>query len=43
MRSTASSRPMCVVTWMTRILEVESIIETSGVPVSAASSSVWPG
>ena len=31
---------MCVVTWMTRIFGVASIIETSFVPESFASSSV---
>ena len=41
--ATASTRPMCVVTWMTRILGVASIIETSSVPESFASSSVCPG
>jgi hypothetical protein len=35
--------PICVVTWITRSLGETSIIETSGVPVSSASSSVWPG
>jgi len=40
MRSIASSRPICVVTWMTRSFGATSIIETSGVWVSAASSSV---
>ena len=43
MRSTASIRPMWVVTWMTRTRGVASIIETSSVPVSLASSSVCPG
>ena len=43
MRATASMRPMWVVTWMTLTFSVESIIETSGVPVRWASSSVWPG
>src|SRR6267143_3872160 len=41
--SIASSSPMWVVTWMTRILGVESIIETSSMPASLARSSVWPG
>ena len=40
MRSMASSRPMCVVTWITRSFGATSIIETSGVSVSAASNSV---
>lgn len=43
MRLTASIRPMCVVTWMTFTFSVESIIETSSVPVRWARSSVWPG
>ncbi len=43
MRATASMRPMWVVTWMTLTFSVESIIDTSGVPVRWASSSVWPG
>ena len=34
---------MWVVTWMTLTFGVESIIETSSVPVRWASSSVWPG
>ena len=34
---------MCVVTWITRILGVVSIIETSGVFESFARSSVCPG
>ncbi len=32
-----------MVTWMTLTFGVESIIDTSGVPVRWASSSVWPG
>ena len=36
-------RPMWVVTWMTLSLGVDSIIDTSSVPVRWASSSVWPG
>ena len=34
---------MWVVTWITRSPRAVSIIETSGVPVRWASSSVWPG
>ena len=34
---------MCVVQWITRSPGAVSIIETSGVPVSAARISVWPG
>ena len=39
----ASIRPICVVTWITRSFGDTSIIDTSGVPVRCASSSVWPG
>ena len=42
-RATASIRPMCVVTCTTFTLGVDSIIDTSSVPVRWASSSVWPG
>ena len=43
MRSTMSTSPMWVVTWITRSRGALSIIDTSSVPVSSASSSVWPG
>ena len=41
--STASSSPMCVVTWITRSYGVVEHHRVVATPVSSASSSVWPG